>query len=305
MDQQAPERFELLLTEQRNPRTEALDQLSLLELVQVMNDEDRRVPEAVGRVLPQIAQAVEGIAERLRRGGRLLYFGAGTSGRVGILDAVECLPTFNTPPEQVRGFIAGGPAALTRPVEGAEDDAEAGAADVRAAAVSAQDAVVGLTASGRTPYVLGAVRAARERGAFTAGVVCSVPSPLEPFVDVLIAPLVGPEIIAGSTRLKAGTAQKLVLNMLSTATMVQLGKVYGNLMVDVRATNAKLRDRAVRIVMAAAGADRATAEAALARAGGECKVAIVMLLAGVDRAEAEWRLAHSGGRVRHAVGMTA
>jgi N-acetylmuramic acid 6-phosphate etherase len=305
MDQQAPERFELLLTEQRNPRTEALDQLSLLELVQVMNDEDRRVPEAVGRVLPQIAQAVEGIAERLRRGGRLLYFGAGTSGRLGILDAVECLPTFNTPPEQVRGFIAGGPAALTRPVEGAEDDAEAGAADVRAAAVSAQDAVVGLTASGRTPYVLGAVRAARERGAFTAGVVCSVPSPLEPFVDVLIAPLVGPEIIAGSTRLKAGTAQKLVLNMLSTATMVQLGKVYGNLMVDVRATNAKLRDRAVRIVMAAAGADRATAEAALARAGGECKVAIVMLLAGVDRAEAEWRLAHSGGRVRHAVGMTA
>lgn len=303
MDQHAAERFDLLLTEQRNPRTEALDRLSILELLQVMNDEDRRVPEAVGRVLPQIAQAVEGIAERLRRGGRLLYFGAGTSGRLGILDAAECLPTFNTPPEQVRGFIAGGAPALTRPVEGAEDDAEAGAADVRATAVSAQDAVVGLTASGRTPYVLGAVRAARERGAFTAGVVCSVPSPLELYVDVLIAPLVGPEIIAGSTRLKAGTAQKLVLNMLSTATMVQLGKVYGNLMVDVRATNAKLRDRAVRIVMAAAGADRATAETTLARAGGECKVAIVMLLAGVDRAEAERRLALSSGRVREAVAL--
>jgi|DewCreStandDraft_1066081.scaffolds.fasta_scaffold00391_10 N-acetylmuramic acid 6-phosphate etherase len=300
MDRQ-PERFDLLLTEQRNPRTMELDRLSVLELLQVMNEEDRRVPEAVGRVLPAIARAVEGITARLRQGGRLLYFGAGTSGRLGILDAAECLPTFNAPPEQVRGFIAGGPAALTRPIEGAEDDAQAGAADVHAAAVSAQDVVVGLTASGRTPYVLGALQAARERGAFTVGVVCSVPSPLEPLVDVLIAPLVGPEIIAGSTRLKAGTAQKLVLNMLSTATMVQLGKVYGNLMVDVRATNAKLRDRAVRIVMAATGVDRATAEAALAQAGGECKTAIVMLVAGVDRSEAERRLAKSGGRVREAL----
>ena len=250
-DQPPEERFDQLLTEQRNPHTADLDRLAVAELLRLMNAEDSRVPAAVAAVLPEIARAVEGIAARLRRGGRLLYFGAGTSGRLGILDAAECLPTFNVPAEQVRGFIAGGPAALTRPVEGAEDDAEAGASEARAAGVSAQDAVVGLTASGRAPYVLGASHAARQAGAFTVGVVCSVPSPLEPHVDVLIALLVGPEIIAGSTRLKAGTAQKLVLNMLSTAAMVQLGKVYGNLMVDVRASNAKLRDRAVRIVCAA------------------------------------------------------
>src|SRR5919201_6947723 len=187
-DRQPEERFDHLLTEQRNPRTADLDRLLVPDLLRLMNEEDARVPAAVAAVLPEIARAVEGIAARLRRGGRLLYFGAGTSGRLGILDAAECLPTFNAPLEQLRGFIAGGPAALTRPIEGAEDDAEAGASDARAAGVSAQDAVVGLTASGRAPYVLGAIHAARRAGAFTVAVVCSVPSPLESNVEVLIAP---------------------------------------------------------------------------------------------------------------------
>lgn len=290
------------LTEARNPATAAIDTLSSLEIVRLINEEDDRVAGAVRRELPRIAQAVDLIVERLRRGGRLFYFGAGTSGRLGVLDASEMPPTFGVPPDLVQGFIAGGDAALRRSAEAAEDDAEAGAQTVRRAGVSAADAVVGITASGGAPWVLGAVAEARRRGAATIGLTCNPASPLARAVEVVIAPLVGPEVIAGSSRMKAGTAQKMVLNMLSTATMIRLGKVYGNLMVDVQPSNAKLRRRAVRILQEAAGVDEETAHRALEATGYEVKPALVMLLAGVDAGEARQRLAAAGGFVRRAIG---
>ncbi len=289
------------LTESINPRTRDLDLLPVLEQARLMNEEDRVAAEAVAAVLPEVAAAVTRIAAALRRGGRLLYVGAGTSGRLAALDAAECPPTFGTPPGQVQAVIAGGARALQQAVEGAEDDAAAGAREVEARRVGPGDVVVGIAASGETPFVLGAVRRARERGAATIAVSCAPSSSLEAACELAIVPVTGPEVIAGSTRLKAGTAQKLVLNMLSTLAMVQLGKVYGNLMVDLQATNAKLRRRAVRIVAAAAGTDDATAADALARAGGRVPVAIVMAARHLDPASAEARLARAGGIVRRAL----
>lgn len=281
----------LPLTERRNPRSAAIDRLATGEMLLLMNDEDARVAAAVRATVPQMARAVDELAARLARGGRLLLFGAGTSGRLAALDAAEWPPTFGVPPGLAQAFIAGGPAALTRAVEGAEDDADLGRADARAA--GADDLALGISASGGAPYVLGAMAEARARGAFTAGLACREGSPLAAVVDLMIAPVVGPEVITGSSRLKAGTAQKLVLNMISTATMVRLGKVYGNLMVDVQPTNAKLRARAVRIVRDATGADEAAAARALA-AGGNPRVAIVMLRLGLDQDAAARRLADAG-----------
>ena len=289
------------LTEMINERTRSLDLLPVIEQARLMNEEDRRVPDAVAATLPQIAAAVERIANALRRGGRLVYAGAGTSGRLAVLDAAECPPTFGTPPDLVQAVIAGGPGALLRAAEGAEDDAPAGAREMDARRIGPADAVVGVAASGETPFVLGAVRRARELGAATIAVACSPGSSLEAACDLAIVPLPGPEVVAGSTRLKAGTAQKLVLNMLSTLTMVQLGKVYGNLMVDVQATNEKLRRRAARIVAAATGAADAAAVDALARAGGRVPVAIVMLARGLGP-EAAADALRDAGSVRRAIG---
>ena len=290
-----------LLTEAINDRTRDLDLRSPLDQARVMNEEDRRVPAAVEAVLPQIADAVVRIAEALRRGGRLIYVGAGTSGRLAVLDAAECPPTFGTPPDLVQAVLAGEAQAVTEAVEGAEDDEAAGARAMDARGAGPDDVVVGIAASGRTPFVIAAVRRARARGATTIAVACTPSSPLEAACHLGIVPLVGPEVIAGSTRLKAGTAQKLVLNMLSTLAMVQLGKVYGNLMVDLTATNAKLRRRAVRIVAAAAGVAEPDAVEALARAGGRAPVAIVMLRARLDPEAAAERLVRARGSVRRAL----
>jgi N-acetylmuramic acid 6-phosphate etherase len=295
------EDFGLLETETRNPNAVALDSLSVSELVAALHSENVTVAEAVQRVLPQIAQAVEIIAERLESGGRLLYVGAGTSGRLGVLDASECPPTFGVSPDKVQGIIAGGKRALTRSIEGAEDSPEEGASDLAARCVGGRDVVCGIAASGRTPYVIGALEEARRRGAATLAVT-NVSNPrVGKYADITIAAVTGAEPLAGSTRLKAGTAQKMILNLLTTATMVRLGKVYGNLMVDVRATNVKLRDRATRIVMAAANVEREVAEETLQRAGGEVKTAIVMLLCKVEESEARERLKRSNGRTRSAI----
>lgn len=289
------------MTEAINERTRDLDRLSVLEQARLMNAEDRGVAEAVAAVLPQIAEAVTRVAEAFRRGGRLLYVGAGTSGRIAGMDAAESPPTFGVPPEQVQAVIAGGSESLAAPVEDAEDDAEAGAGEMDGRAVGPNDAVVGIAASGETPFVLGAVRRARERGAVTIAVACNPASSLEAACDLAVVPIPGPEVIAGSTRLKAGTAQKLVLNMLSTLAMVQIGKVHGNLMVDLQATNEKLRARAVKIVAAATGADAAAARDALAEAGGRVPVAIVMLARRLTPEEAAQRLDRAGGSVRRAL----
>ncbi len=299
--QSAPDESALSPTERRNPDSIDLDSRSTRDVLALMNDADATVPAAVRRALPQLERVVDETVARWRRGGRLIYFGAGTSGRLGVLDASECPPTFSSPPEQVQGFIAGGDAALRRAVEGAEDDAAAGAAAVAAAQVGAADVVVGLAASGTTPYVLGALRAARERGAFTASVVCNPGGPLSRAADVAIELDVGPELITGSTRLKAGTAQKLALNMLTTASMVRSGKVYGNLMVDLTATNEKLRRRAARIVAQVAGIDPVAAVPLLEQTGYRAKPAILMARAGCDAGEAERRLAAAGGRLRVAL----
>ncbi|MCS6776475.1 MAG: N-acetylmuramic acid 6-phosphate etherase [Chloroherpetonaceae bacterium] len=290
-----------LETEQRNPRTMDLDTLPPPALVAVLHAESRAAFDAVEAILPSIAQVVEVIAQRLSQGGRLFYVGAGTSGRLGVLDASECPPTFGVPADTVQGIIAGGHVALTTSIEGAEDRPESGAADLHARHVTAADVVVGIAASGRTPYVIGAMQAAREIGAFTVGVVNVTQPALASCADIVLSAVTGPEALTGSTRLKAGTAQKLILNLLTTAAMVRMGKVYSNLMVDVQATNTKLRDRAARIVMAATGVDRGAAEAALNRAGGHCKVAIVMLALGVSAEEAAYRLQVTGGWVRAAL----
>jgi N-acetylmuramic acid 6-phosphate etherase len=289
-------------TEAANPATRDLDLLPALEQARLMNQEDRRVAEAVAATLPAVAAAVERIAESLRRGGRLLYVGAGTSGRLAALDAAECPPTFGVDPAMVQAVLAGGPRAMLEAIEGAEDDAAGGEREMDARRVGPDDAVVGIAASGETPFTVGAVRRARRLGAWTAGVACNAGSSLEAACDLAIVPIVGPEVVAGSTRLKAGTAQKLVLNMLTTLAMVRLGKVYGNLMVDLRATNAKLRQRAVRIVAAAGRADDRRADAALGEAGGRVPVAIVMLRLGIDAKAAAARLDHAGGSLRRALG---
>lgn len=287
-----------MLTEQRNPRSTHIDQLSAFHIVQLMNAEDGSVAAAVREALPAIAEAVETIAARLRKGGRLIYIGAGTSGRLAVLDAAECVPTFNTDPSLVQGIIAGGLKALTQAAEGAEDDAAAGRRDLLAVGLTEQDAVVGIAASGRTPYVIAALEAANERGAATIGVSCNAPAPVLDVAQIKIAALVGPEVIAGSTRLKAGTAQKMILNMLSTATMILLGKVYGNLMVDVRVTNLKLAERARRIVAEVTGVDMDEAARLLEQTNNEAKTAIVVGLLGVSPDEARTHLNAVQGRLR-------
>ncbi|QHQ19082.1 N-acetylmuramic acid 6-phosphate etherase [Pectobacterium brasiliense] len=290
-----------LVSETRNPATMALDQLSTLEMMHAFNQEDRKVPEAIAQVLPAIAEAVDLATASLQEGGRLIYLGAGTSGRLGVLDASECPPTFGVPHGLVIGLIAGGPGALLKAVEGAEDDPALGEADLKALDVTAADMVVGLAASGRTPYVIGALRYARDVGCRTAAISCNPHSPIAQEAQVAISPVVGPEALTGSTRLKSGTAQKLVLNMISTGAMVKLGKVYQNLMVDVKATNVKLLDRACRIVVEATGAEREKARQALVQADNEVKPAILMLLANIDVAAARERLKQHNGYLREAL----
>ena len=288
-------------TEANNPASAAIDALDPHGIVRVMMAEDALVPPAVAAEAEPIARSIAVIAERLRAGGRLVYLGAGTSGRLGVLDASECPPTFSTPPEMVVGLIAGGPTALTRAIEGAEDRPELAVADLDRIDFSAADVLVGIATSGRTPYVLGGLAHARRVGAFTIGLACTPDSPVAAAADLPIVPLVGPEVIAGSTRLKAGTATKLVLNMLSTGAMIRLGKTYGNLMVDLRATNAKLLDRSRRIAARLTGLDEAAATDLLARHDGELKTAIVAARRGVTTAEARRLLAASAGQLRGAL----
>lgn len=290
-----------LATEQANPHTADLDVLPIEEALQRLNDEDQGVPLAVRAEIPRIARAVERIEQAMRGGGRLIYVGAGTSGRLGCLDASEIPPTFGMDPERVVGLIAGGDGALRRSVEGAEDRPESGAEEIAALDVCEKDVVCGIAASGRTPYVLGALEEARRRGAATLGVTTNRPSEMEGRVDVLIAPVVGPEPISGSTRMKSGTAQKLVLNMLTTMAMVRIGKTYGNLMVDLRATNEKLVRRAKRLVRLATGVDGETAARLFSESGGDTKRAILMGLAGLDRETARAQLAAAGGVLRRAL----
>ncbi|GGQ62637.1 N-acetylmuramic acid 6-phosphate etherase [Streptomyces asoensis] len=294
--------LESLTTEAFRPELADVDRLPTLDIARLMNGEDTGVPAAVGARLPQIAAVVDAVAARMARGGRLVYAGAGTAGRLGVLDACECPPTFATAPGQVVGLIAGGPSAMVTSVEGAEDSEDLAEADLAALALTPDDTVVGVSASGRTPYAVGAVRYARARGALTVGLACNAGSALAAAAEHGIEVVVGPELLTGSTRLKAGTAQKLVLNMISTITMIRLGKTYGNLMVDVRATNEKLRARAHRIVALATGADDEDIEAALTATGGEVKNAVLVLLAGVDGPAAARLLEESGGHLRAALG---
>jgi len=291
-----------MLTEQRNPRTADIDQLSTIEILRVMNTEDAGVASAVREALPAIAEAVDVVVERLRSGGTLIYAGAGTSGRLAMLDAVELVPTFGTSPDLVRVLIAGGKPALTRAIEGAEDNREAGRAELRALGVTGRDVVVGLAASGFTPYVVGVLEAAGEVGAKTIAVACNAPAPLLERADIKIVALVGPEVIAGSTRLKAGTAQKLILNMISTASMIRLGKVYSNLMVDVQVTNEKLARRGRHIVAEIVGVDLDRAQLLLEQSNQEVKTAIVVGLLGISADEARQRLAEHQGILREVIG---
>ena len=293
-----------LTTEGRNPDTMDIDCLPTLQIVEKINREDHQIAGAVQAVLPAIARIVDAAVESFRAGGRLLYLGAGTSGRLGILDASECPPTYGTPPEMVQGLIAGGSEAVFRAVEGAEDSLTLAAQDLDALGLTEHDLVVGVAASGRTPYVIGGLRHARARGCKTAAVVCSAHSEMEQAADITAAVIAGPEAIMGSTRMKAGTAQKMVLNMITTASMIRLGKVYSNLMVDVQATNAKLVERAKRIVLLATGADRSDAEAALEATGGTVKPAVVMLLAGAAAAAAANLLERADGYVARAVSLS-
>jgi N-acetylmuramic acid 6-phosphate etherase len=293
--------LEGLTTESPNANSVDLDRLTPTALVQLMYEEDRQIAAAMAPALPALAAAVAAITERMRRGGRLVYCGAGTSGRLGVLDAVECRPTFSAADGQVIGLIAGGERAFVRAVEGAEDSAEQGAMDLREIGIGADDCVVGIAASGRTPYVIGALQTAQAAGAYTAAVVCNAGSAVAAAAEQPIEIIVGPEVLTGSTRLKAGTATKMALNMLSTGAFVGLGKAYGNLMVDLQATNAKLVERSIRIVVAATGRARAEAEAALAECDGRSKAAIVMLLCDLSAADAKARLADSKGHVRDAL----
>lgn len=291
-----------MLTEQPNPNTQDIDQLSTQDILQRINQEDMNVPLIVQQALPQLALAIDAIVPQMEKGGRLIYVGSGTSGRLGVLDAVECVPTFGVPNGVVIGMIAGGVRALTQAIEGAEDDAHAGRDDMLSISLSAKDIVVGIAASGATPYVLGAVQTGQEYGAITVGIACNVPSPLLDAVQYPIGIPVGPEVIAGSTRMKAGTAQKLILNMLSTTMMVKLGKVYGNLMVDVQVTNAKLARRAQWLVKQIAAVDDSTAADLLLQANKNVKIAVIMHKRGVTAEEAQTLLAAAGGWLRHVIG---
>ena len=292
---------ELPLTEQENPRTRGLSELPTAEVLRLMNEEDAVVAAAVGRVLPDVERAVEEVVKRLSAGGRLFYVGTGTSGRLGVLDASECPPTFGVPAELVQGIIAGGYDALHRATEASEDDREAGARDAGARGVTGGDALVGIAASGRTPYTIGAVEFARGLGAFTAALTCVPGSAITEAAEVSIVPVVGPEVLAGSTRLKAGTAQKMVLNMISTATMVRLGYVTGNRMTNMRPSNVKLRARSERILAAETGTGEAAAREALAAAGGDLRVALVMSKTGRGAEESRAALEARGWVVGRAV----
>ncbi|MBT2398497.1 N-acetylmuramic acid 6-phosphate etherase [Streptomyces sp. ISL-100] len=294
-----------LTTEAFRPELADIDQLPTAEIARIMNGEDRSVPEAVAARLPQIAAAIDATAERMARGGRLIYAGAGTAGRLGVLDASECPPTFNTDPTEVIGLIAGGPTAMVKAVEGAEDSKDLAAADLDGLALTPDDTVVGISASGRTPYAIGAVDHARGLGALTIGLSCNTGSALGAAAEHALEVVVGPELLTGSTRLKAGTAQKLVLNMISTITMIRLGKTYGNLMVDVRASNEKLQARSRRIVALATGAQDAEIEAALAATDGEVKNAILVLLGSVDGPTAAALLNEAQGHLRVALQAAA
>ena len=290
-----------MTTETRNPRTMQLDRMSELEIVTVMNEEDARVPLAIAKCLPQIAQAAAWAVEAFEQGGRLIYMGAGTSGRLGVLDAAECPPTFGVPQGMVVGLIAGGEKAFIVAVEGAEDSRELGKKDLEEHGLTTKDFVVGIAASGRTPYVLGGLEYARSLGCHTAAIACNPGSAVGRAADLAVEVDCGPEVLTGSTRLKSGTAQKLILNMISTASMVRIGKAYQNLMVDVMQTNEKLHTRAENIVMEATGVERTQARQAIEEAGGSAKTAITMLLAGCSAAQAEQRLEQAHGQVRQAI----
>ena len=290
-----------MVTESRNVASRNIDTLSTIEMLKVINDEDKKVALAVEQVLPEVARAVDAVAEAFRLGGRLIYSGAGTSGRLGILDASECPPTYGTKPELVVGLIAGGHQAIFKAVENAEDNREFGAGDLRALDFNRRDVLVGIAASGRTPYVLGAMEYARSVGATVACISCNPHSAMTELADISITPVVGPEVVTGSSRMKAGTAQKLVLNMLTTGAMIRTGKVYGNLMVDVEATNAKLVERQKNIVVAATECSRQQAEAALAACDGHCKTAIVMILADLSADKARELLDKKQGFIRQAI----
>ena len=290
-----------LITEQRNPNSMHVDSLSALEIVQLMNDEDKQVPLAIEKCLPQIAQAVECIVAAFQQGGRLVYIGAGTSGRLGVLDASECPPTFGVSPEMVKGIIAGGERALRHPIEGAEDSKEQAVVDLQTIQFSSKDVLVGIAASGRTPYVIGALEYAKSLGSVTVSITSNPNSAMANIVDIVIDTVVGPEVLTGSSRLKSGTAQKLVLNMLTTASMILMGKCYQNLMVDVQASNEKLKARAIRIVMQATDCDKALAEETLKQADQNAKLAIMMILSGLDRAQAETLLEKHQGKLQLAL----
>ncbi|MEN4803098.1 N-acetylmuramic acid 6-phosphate etherase [Pantoea agglomerans] len=290
-----------MITEGRNPASQNIDELSTEAMLRVINDEDKKVALAVEAIVPQIAAAVDAICAAFQAGGRLIYCGAGTSGRLGILDASECPPTFGTPREQVIGLIAGGHTAILQAVENAEDNREQGAQDLKDIRFSRHDVLVGIAASGRTPYVLGALAYANELGATTVSLTCNPGSAMSQVAAIALTPVVGPEVVTGSSRMKAGTAQKLVLNMLTTGSMIRSGKVYGNLMVDVEATNQKLVQRQVNIVMQATDCDEATASAALTACGGHCKTAILMVLADLAADEAKAQLSQHQGFIRQAL----
>ena len=290
-----------LITEQRNPNSMHVDSLSALEIVQLMNKEDKQVPLAIEKCLPQIAQAVECIVAAFQQGGRLVYIGAGTSGRLGVLDASECPPTFGVSPEMVKGIIAGGERALRHPIEGAEDSKTQAVVDLQTIQFSSKDVLVGIAASGRTPYVIGALEYAKSLGSVTVSIASNPNSAMANIVDIAIDTVVGPEVLTGSSRLKSGTAQKLVLNMLTTTSMILMGKCYQNLMVDVQASNEKLKARAIRIVMQATDCDKALAEETLKQADQNAKLAIMMILSGLDRAQAETLLEKHQGKLQLAL----
>ena len=290
-----------LITEQRNPNSMHVDSLSALEIVQLMNEEDKQVPLAIEKCLPQIAQAVECIVAAFQQGGRLVYIGAGTSGRLGVLDASECPPTFGVSPEMVKGIIAGGERALRHPIEGAEDSKTQAVVDLQTIQFSSKDVLVGIAASGRTPYVIGALEYAKSLGSVTVSIASNPNSAMANIVDIAIDTVVGPEVLTGSSRLKSGTAQKFVLNMLTTASMILMGKCYQNLMVDVQASNEKLKARAIRIVMQATDCDKTLAEETLKLADQNAKLAIMMILSGLDRAQAEALLEKHHGKLQLAL----
>lgn len=291
-----------LTTESRNSRSADIDRLHPLEIVRLINREDKQVIEAVAAAELQIARTIEIVEQAFHLGGRLIYMGAGTSGRLGVLDASECPPTFNTPPEMVVGLIAGGDKALRRAIEGAEDNPELGAADLKRLNISQRDVIVGIATSGRTPYVLGGLSYAQKIGSQTVGLVCNAGSELEPLCDVVICAVVGSEIVSGSTRLKAGSATKLILNSITTAAMIRLGKTYGNLMVDVRATNNKLVARSRRLVQMLTGLDTAATDALLKQAGGDVKIAVVMHHRQTDATMAQQLLELESGHLRRIIG---